>query len=113
MATDADHASQSARRVPVPSRSRKQLHDRLAIRAIECGRRLVRQDDGRVSDDGARDRHPLLFAAAEFARIRLYLVARPTFASASRDRTFAALRRSPRTSSASLTLSVGDNVGNR
>jgi hypothetical protein len=41
---------------------------------IERGRRLVRQDDGRVSDDGARDRHPLLFAAAEFARIRLYLV---------------------------------------
>jgi hypothetical protein len=52
----------------------QQLHDRLAIRAIKCRRRLVRENDGRISDDGARDRDPLLFAAAQFARIRLDLV---------------------------------------
>ena len=59
---------------PFPRDLGEQLHDRLAVRAIEGGRRLVRQDDGRVSDDGARDCDPLLFAAAEFARICLYLV---------------------------------------
>ena len=52
----------------------KHLHDRLAILAIERGRGLVRQNDGGISDDGAGDRHALLFAAAEFARIRLNLV---------------------------------------
>ena len=74
MATDADHASQSARRVPFPGDFGKHLHDRLAIRAIERGRGLVGKDDGGVSDNGASDRDTLLFAAAEFARIRLYLV---------------------------------------
>ncbi len=59
---------------PFPGDLGKELHDRLAIGAIKRGRGLVRKDDGRVSDDGARDRHPLLFAAAEFARIRLCLV---------------------------------------
>ena len=64
---------------PFPGDLGKQLHDRLAIGAIKRGGGLVGKDDGRVSDDGARDRHPLLFAAAEFARIRLCLVGQADF----------------------------------
>ena len=52
----------------------KDLHDRLAVLPIQCGGWLVRQDDRRISDDGTSDRDALLFAAAELARNRLYLV---------------------------------------
>ena len=45
------------------------VHDRLAVLAVERRGRLVGQDDRRIADDRARDRDPLLLAAAELARI--------------------------------------------
>lgn len=56
------------------SDSGKDRHDRLTILAIQRGGRLVRKDDRRVPDNGARDRDALLFPAAEFARKRRCLV---------------------------------------
>ena len=54
--------------------SARMLHDGLAVLAVQRGGRLVGQDDGRIADNGARNRDALLFAAAEFARIGLCLV---------------------------------------
>src|SRR5262249_14197763 len=46
----------------------EQLHDRVAILAVERRGRLVGEDGRRVADDGARDGDALLLAARELAR---------------------------------------------
>ena len=89
----------------------EQGRDGLAVLGIQRAGRFVREDGRRLAHDGPRDRDTLLFAAAEFTRKGLYLVARPTRPSTS----LAALRcdPSPRTSSAKRTLSSAVRVGNR
>ena len=93
---------------------RQDTHDGLAVLAVQRGGRLVGQDHRRIADDRARNRHPLLFAAAELARIVPGLAGQ---ADPGQRRARLVLARpcrvSPRTSSASRTLSAADSVGNR
>ena len=46
----------------------EQVHDIVAGGAIEVARRLVGEDQRRLHDGGARDRHPLALAAGELVR---------------------------------------------
>ena len=46
----------------------EQIHDRFAVARIEVAGRFVRQEDGRLARERARDRDALLLAAGELAR---------------------------------------------
>jgi hypothetical protein len=61
-------------------------HDRRPILTVERRRRLIRQNGGCVSHQGARDSNPLLLAAAELARISIDLVGKAD----ARERVFGA-----------------------
>jgi hypothetical protein len=50
---------------------------------IEIAGRLVREQHGRMGDEGARDRHALLLAARQLLRIMRQARASPTWRSAS------------------------------
>src|SRR2546430_12854740 len=50
----------------------KQIQDLLGVLRIEVAGRLVGEDQLRVPDQGARDRHPLQLAARELARQALF-----------------------------------------
>ena len=93
---------------------RQQRHHGVSVLAVERRRRLVGENDGRIADDGARDRDALLLAAAELARKRVGLVRKPDggecLVAPWRARRG---ERSPRTSSASRTFSAAVSVGNR
>src|SRR4051794_1957395 len=52
----------------------EQLHDLLALARMQVARRLVREDDLRVGDDGSRDGDELLLAARELVRIEILLL---------------------------------------
>ncbi len=52
----------------------QQLHHRLAVGRVEVAGRLVRQEDGRIARDRARDRDALLLAARELRREVLHPV---------------------------------------
>src|SRR6185503_14374264 len=53
----------------------EEVHDLLAVRRVEITRRLVGEEDRRVTRDGARHCHALLLAARELRRIVLHAVA--------------------------------------
>ena len=61
---------------------REQLHDLVAARAVEVAGRLVGDEEHRVGDDGAGDRHALLLAAGEFAGVWSSRPSSPTWPSA-------------------------------
>jgi hypothetical protein len=46
----------------------EQVEDLRAGAAVECAGRLVGEDEGRVVDESAGDRHALLLAAGKLAR---------------------------------------------
>src|SRR5262249_15532053 len=56
---------------------RENLHDGVPVLAVERGGRLVCENRGRLADDRARNRDPLLLAARKLARIGLELVQEP------------------------------------
>src|SRR5665647_1096546 len=57
----------------------KDAHDDLTVPGIQDRRRLIGEDRGRIGNDGARDRDPLLLAPAQLVRIARNLVREPNF----------------------------------
>ena len=51
----------------------EQLHDLAALVGVQVAGRLVGQDDRRIGDHGAGDRHQLLLSAGELVRIEVLL----------------------------------------
>jgi hypothetical protein len=46
-----------------------EIEDRLGVRRVEVAGRFVRQDERRIRDDGARDRHALFLSSGQLIRI--------------------------------------------
>ena len=53
---------------------RQHSHDSMAVFGVQCGSRLVRENDRWIPDNSARDSDTLLLAAAQFARIGFGLI---------------------------------------
>src|SRR6478736_9422399 len=47
----------------------EERQDLLRALGVELAGRFVEEDEGRIGDDGARDRDPLLLSAGELARV--------------------------------------------
>ena len=92
----------------------EQVEDLVGALAVEIAGRLVGDDDLRVGDDGARDRHALLLAAGELARVVVDAVLEADHARARSAR--ACLRSAPDSlvsSSGSSTFSSAVSTGIR
>lgn len=55
----------------------EQIHDALSVFRIECGGRLIANDESGMVHKGARNRHPLLLSARKLVRALFHVIAEP------------------------------------